>query len=111
MRGKIVTIGDIEIDFDSMEIRRAHITFQLTVLQLRVIRFLIDNPCSVLSREKIIRAGWPPKERKNLRGVDNCIVILRRILEEDPSHPIYLHTIHGVGYKFVPHPQTNMVSR
>ena len=35
------------------------------------------------------------------RTIDVHVLNLRRKLESDPSHPIYIKTVYGVGYKFV----------
>jgi DNA-binding winged helix-turn-helix (wHTH) protein len=42
----------------------------------------------------------------NGRTVDNAVGHLRRKLEDDPTHPAFLQTVHAVGYRFVPFPCT-----
>jgi len=39
------------------------------------------------------------------RAIDNFIVRLRRYIERDPSKPLHLLTIRGIGYEFVPNPK------
>jgi DNA-binding response OmpR family regulator len=34
--------------------------------------------------------------------VDNCIAKLRQKIESNPDCPVFIRTVHGVGYKFVP---------
>ena len=102
----VVVFGKVTIDFDRMEIRRSGQVIPLTALEFRILKFLVDNPHCVFSREELISAVWPERERVNGRTVDNFVVHLRRKLEKDPAHPAYLQTVYGVGYKFVPFPCT-----
>jgi DNA-binding response OmpR family regulator len=108
IRKRVEKIGKIEIDFDGMEIRRDGVSVQATSQLFRILRFLIDNPQRVFSRAELINAVWPAKtrfkQRKNYRTVDNYMVFVRRLIEDDVSHPTHIRTIYGAGYKFVPCP-------
>jgi DNA-binding response OmpR family regulator len=108
IRKRVEKIGNTEIDFDGMEICRAGVSVRATCHLFRILRFLIDNPYRVFSRAELISAVWPAdtrfKQRKNYRTVDNYMVFVRRLLEDDVSHPTYIRTIYGAGYKFVPCP-------
>lgn len=108
MKSKGVAIfGKIAIDFDRMEIRRSGRIMPATALEFRILKFFVHNPHHVFSREELLDAVWPERERVNGRTVDNFIGHLRRKLEEDPSHPAYLQTVYGAGYRFVPFPSTS----
>jgi DNA-binding response OmpR family regulator len=102
----VAVFGNVTIDFDRMEIRRSGQVTPLTALEFRILRFFVDNPHTVFSREELLSAVWPERKRVNGRTVDNFVVHLRRKLEEDPAHPACLQTVYGVGYKFVPFPRT-----
>ena len=67
-----------------------------------MLKFLVTRPELAISRQKLIAAVWPKKERSSHRTVDNHLARLRQKIENDPAHPIYLQTVYGVGYKFVP---------
>jgi DNA-binding response OmpR family regulator len=45
---------------------------------------------------------WRVHEDTDTRAIDNFIVRLRRYIEEDPSKPVHLVTVRGVGYRFLP---------
>jgi DNA-binding response OmpR family regulator len=62
----------------------------------------VENPERVLSRDELLNQVWGYECYPSTRTVDNHILKLRQKLEQDPSNPIYLRTIHGAGYKFVP---------
>ena len=99
---QIARFGELSLDFRRMELCRAHQPVVLTLQEFKVLKFLISRPEVVVSRQKLITAVWPKRERSSHRTVDNCIAKLRQKLEKDPAHPVYLRTVHGVGYKFVP---------
>jgi DNA-binding response OmpR family regulator len=109
MRAKrrVARFGDVEIDFDQMEIRRSDHIVSATILELRILNFFVENPFFVFSREDLIAAVWPKRKRSNGRTVDSFIVGLRRKLEKDPRRPVYLQTVYGRGYKFVPFPRVS----
>jgi DNA-binding response OmpR family regulator len=97
-----VVLGEIIIDFDRMEIFRAGQTVSATSLEFRLLKFFVDHPEYVFSREELIRAVWPERKRVNGRTVDNYISHLRRKLEQNPGIPTLFQTVYGTGYKFVP---------
>jgi DNA-binding response OmpR family regulator len=98
----VALFGAIEIDFDRMELSRSGRHIPATAKEFKVLEFLVSNPHFVYSREELIAAAWPRRRRTTARTVDNLIMLLRRKIEEDPTHPVYLQTVHGTGYKFVP---------
>jgi two-component system alkaline phosphatase synthesis response regulator PhoP len=98
----VVQFGEIVIDFDGMELRRSGHVIPATYLEFKLLRFFVDNPQFVFSREELIRAVWPKRRRRTRRGVDNSISNLRKKLERNPAQPVYFQTVHRAGYKFVP---------
>src|SRR5215472_3703622 len=94
--------GEIFLDFGKMQLWRADRRVYLTLQEFKVLKFLVSRPEMVLSRQKLVSSVWPKKERSSRRTVDNHIASLRRKIEQDPAHPVYLQTVRGVGYKFVP---------
>jgi DNA-binding response OmpR family regulator len=103
MKPKGVAIfAQITVDFDRMEIRDSGRIIPATAQEFRLLKFWIDNPEYVFTRDELLSAVWPVRERVNGRTVDNYIAHLRKKIEKDPSAPVYLRTVRGVGYKFVP---------
>jgi len=58
-----------------------------------------------VSRKAILEDVWDLHEDADTRAIDNFIVRLRRYIEREPSKPLHLLTIRGVGYQFVPNPK------
>lgn len=99
---EVARFGDLSLNFRKMELCRANHPVVLTLQEFKVLKFFISRPEEVVSRQKLITAIWPKRKRSSDRTVDNHIARLRRKIEKDPAHPVYLLTVHGVGYKFVP---------
>lgn len=100
-------IGNREIDFDSLEIRGPESTVHLTVMEADLLRYLLERPDRVISRKEILEEVWHVHSDTDTRPIDNFIVRLRRYLEPDPSSPVHLLTVRGVGYRMaLPGPES-----
>jgi DNA-binding response OmpR family regulator len=74
----------------------------LTPQEFRLLKYLIQNSHRVITREELLTSVWNEHNPSATRTVDNHVLRLRQKLEEDPAFPIYIRTVHAVGYKFVP---------
>jgi DNA-binding response OmpR family regulator len=93
------------IDFGKLELRVNGNTIQLTLMEADLLRHLIRNRGSIVSRKAILEEVWGLHEDTDTRAIDNFIVRLRRYIEDDPAEPKHLLTVRGVGYRFVPEPE------
>lgn len=98
----VLAFGDVEIDFTSMEARRAGKPVGMTAQEFKLLRFLSRSTDRVISREELLNEVWGYQNYPSTRTVDNHILRLRQKLEPDPAHPRYFVTVHSAGYKFVP---------
>ena len=89
------------IDFDNLELHSADGVIHLTLMEMKLLRFLIENEGRTVSRKTILEDVWNLQEDTDTRAIDNFIVRLRKYLEDDPSNPLIVRTVRGVGYKFV----------
>ena len=103
--------GEFCLDFKKMELSRADQPIALTLQQFKLLKFLVSRPQVVLSRQKLIGLVWPKRKRSSYRTVDNCISKLRQKIEGNPEEPVFIQTVHGVGYKFVPQERPRRSSR
>jgi two-component system, OmpR family, alkaline phosphatase synthesis response regulator PhoP len=94
------------VDFGKLELRYKQNVIQLTLMEAELFRYLIGNSERVVSRKQILEEVWDLREDTDTRAIDNFIVRLRRYIEDDPSRPRYLLTVRGVGYRFVPQPES-----
>jgi len=93
--------GDVEIDFRSAEVRRRGVRTELSAMEFKLLQFLIENRGAVHSRDHLLDAVWGYDATPSTRTVDVHIAWLRQKLEENPKHPKFIQTVHGLGYKFV----------
>jgi DNA-binding response OmpR family regulator len=98
----VARFGEFSLDFGKMQLCRAGQPVMLTLQEFKVLKFFLSRPEVVLSRPRLITAVWPRRKRMSYRTVDNCIAKLRQKIERNPTKPIHLLTVHGVGYRFVP---------
>jgi DNA-binding winged helix-turn-helix (wHTH) protein len=101
-RESVVRFGEVCVDFSSMEVSRCEENVPLTTLEFKLLKFLVQNAGRVLSRDEMLNEVWGYENYPGTRTVDNHILRLRQTLELDPAHLVHFHTVHGVGYKFVP---------
>jgi DNA-binding response OmpR family regulator len=99
---EVARFGEISLDFRKMELCRGGEAVGITLREFKVLKFLISRPKVVVSRQKLISSAWPKRKRASYRTVDNCIAKLRQKIERNPGRPLFIRTVHGVGYKFVP---------
>jgi DNA-binding response OmpR family regulator len=103
---QVSEFGEISLDFRKMELCRAGQPVEITLREFKVLKFLVSRPKIVVSRQKLINSAWPKRSRSSYRTVDNCIAKLRQKIESNPDCPVFIRTVHGVGYKFVPQDDT-----
>jgi len=93
--------GKVSIDFRRFEARRAGKILNMSRKEFGVLRLLAARAGEVVTRDELLDEVWGYDQYPTTRTVDNHIALLRTKLEEDPSKPRYLLTVHGVGYKLV----------
>ncbi len=72
----------------------------LSPKEFRILELFMSHPRRVWSREQLIERVWGPDFMGDSKTVDVHIRWLREKLETDPSHPEYLTTVRGFGYRF-----------
>jgi DNA-binding response OmpR family regulator len=100
-----VGFGDVQVDFARMQATRNGAQVVLTAHEFKLLRFFLDNPERVLTREELLNEVWGYNSYPSTRTVDNQILKLRQKLEPNPAQPVHFCTVHGAGYRFVPAPQ------
>jgi len=92
--------GNVSIDFRRAEVVRKNKAVELSAMEFKLLQFLIENPGTVHSRDSLLDAVWGYDATPTTRTVDVHIAWLRQKLEENPRHPKFIQTVHGLGYKF-----------
>lgn len=97
----IVSVNNRLIDFDNLELRSETDTIHLTLMEAKLLKYLIEHEGQAVARKTILEDVWDLHEDTDTRAIDNFIVRLRKYLEDKPNEPQILQTVRGVGYRFV----------
>ncbi len=92
---------DVVVDFRRYEARKGNKHLEMTRKEFGVLRSLAARSGEVVSRDELLNEVWGFEKYPSTRTVDNHVALLRSKLEDDPSNPRRVLTVHGVGYKLV----------
>jgi two-component system, OmpR family, alkaline phosphatase synthesis response regulator PhoP len=92
--------GGLQIDFTTYEVFARGKSIKLTLKEFELLRFLVQNPNRVLSRDQLLDRVWGGETFVTPRTVDVHIRRLRKAIEKEDSNPKWILTLRGVGYKF-----------
>lgn len=96
-----ISIGPFKINTTTREIYKGDKLLELKPKEFDLLKLFFTNPSRVFSRQYLLEQIWGYDYLGDTRTVDVHIRRLRQKIEDDPDNPIYIRTVHGVGYKFV----------
>jgi two-component system alkaline phosphatase synthesis response regulator PhoP len=99
--GAIYQFGPIRVDFRRAEVFRHRSPVALSAREFQLIKYFIEHRGATLSRKELLKEVWGYGGVASTRTVDVHVFTLRRKLETNPSHPQFIQTIMGLGYKFL----------
>jgi two-component system, OmpR family, response regulator ResD len=94
--------GDVQVDPVTREVTVADRPVTLTVREFDLLAFLVSHPRQVFSRGQLLRQVWEYSWLGDTSTVTVHVRRLRAKVEDDPSNPLRVQTVYGVGYRFVP---------
>lgn len=99
------TQGHYVFETFEVDLRRQVITkdgqeIHLTTHENAVLQYLVERTGTEVSRQELLEQVWGYAPTMQTRTVDNQILKLRKKIEESPSRPRYILTVHGIGYRF-----------
>jgi DNA-binding response OmpR family regulator len=92
--------GDLVVDFEKGQFQKSGHPASLTPNESRILAALIKYPGKVFTRDELIGIALDSEFEGYDRAIDSHIKNLRQKIEDDPKNPVYLLTVHGLGYKF-----------
>ncbi|MFF0549460.1 response regulator [Streptomyces sp. NPDC004311] len=95
-----VTTEDFTVDLIAKKVIRNDRSVRLTPTAWHLLEILITHPGRLISQRKLLLEVWGPTYSENTNYLRVYMAQLRRKLEADPSHPRYLITEPGMGYRF-----------
>jgi two-component system alkaline phosphatase synthesis response regulator PhoP len=98
--------GDAKINFKTYEISVKGKSTRLTQLQIKVLKFFINNEGVVVPRAKLLEEVWEMPGHMNTRAPDQVLRQLRKTFEPNPGNPVHFLTIRDAGYRFLRQPET-----
>ncbi len=90
------------IHFPSLQLTTPDKTIRLTLMEADLLRYLVLNQGRIISRKELLEQVWRVHEDTDTRAIDNFMVRLRRYIEDNPADPVFLETVRGIGYRFLP---------
>ena len=93
--------GNVTVDFRRYEARKEGRPVELTRKEFGLLRLLAARSGEAVTRDVLLNEVWGYDATPTTRTVDNHVASLRAKLEDTPSAPRHLFTVHGVGYKWV----------
>ncbi len=100
--GERLEFDGLTLDTETREVRKAGEELKLTAKEFDLLWFLASNPRRVFSRDQLMSRVWGYEAALDTGTVTVHMRRLREKIEDAPSHPRFLQTVWGVGYRFVP---------
>lgn len=98
---KIVT-GGFMLDFERARFEKNGQAIELSKTEARLLQLLFTNKGQTLTRERALSLIWPDgTEYVDENALSVAVRRLRSKLENDPSNPQFIKTVHGIGYKWL----------
>jgi DNA-binding response OmpR family regulator len=94
-------IGDVRLDPARHEVTHTGSPVELTRKEFELLRLLMQNAGAVVSREQLIEDIWDVNWFGPTKTLDVHVSALRKKLGDDSAAPRYVHTVRGVGFRFV----------
>jgi DNA-binding response OmpR family regulator len=104
--GRIARIGSCQVDLPTGEVTDADGERRLLAeKEALILRLLVERAGELVARDEILERVWGYEVSPSTRTLDGLVARLRKLLEPDPERPRYLHTVRGLGYRYLPEGQ------
>lgn len=99
-KGEIIQAGGLTLSLGKRCVIRGNRELKLNPKEFELLKVFMRSPGRVLSRKFLMKKVWKTDYMGDTRTLDVHIRWMREKIEEDPSSPLYLRTVRGVGYRF-----------
>jgi len=96
------TFSNIQVNLRKRILSKGPKEYRLTTHEAGVLSYLMENKGKNVTRDELLQQVWGYAPNMTTRTVDNQILKLRKKIEETPSDPRHILTVHGTGYRFEP---------
>jgi two-component system, OmpR family, response regulator RegX3 len=95
-----IVVGDVILNSRTWSVVRGERAVDVTRREFELLRLLMMHAGTVLTREHLMEEVWDPNWFGPTKTLDVHISSLRKKLGDDPTDPVYIHTVRGVGFRF-----------
>jgi two-component system response regulator RegX3 len=95
----VFSIGQLRVDTGMHRVTRGDRVIDMSAREFDILRLLAEAAGRVVERQQLFANVWGPTFYGDERALDVYIRMIRKKIEPDPSRPIFLHTVRGVGYR------------
>lgn len=99
--GDVIHYKDLILDPGKMQVSQAEKIIELSVLEFKLLHFLMKNPGRVFSRKQLMNEIYDSQTFVYDRTIDAHIKNLRKKMKDDPKKSRYIYSVFGVGYKLL----------
>lgn len=103
-RQTVIEVGDLRIEPSDALVSVKGEPVKLRLKEFQLLVALASRPGLLCTRQKLAEEVWGYKFLPSSRTIDVHIRRVRQMVE-DPSDFLYIHTVHGMGYRFEPSPK------
>jgi two-component system, OmpR family, KDP operon response regulator KdpE len=96
---RVVTIGELSIDFAARTVKHAGEEIHLTPIEFDLLRVLVQHRGKLVTHRQLLHEVWGPGYEDEAHYLRVHIAHMRAKLEPEPSRPRYIVTDPGVGYR------------
>ena len=97
----VYRFGDVELNFGRYQARKRGQALELSPREFGMLRYFVQHRGETVTRDQLLDEVWGYDNFPLTRTVDNHIARLRQKIEENPSEPHHIITVHRIGYKFL----------
>lgn len=98
---KILHLENLKIDFSHFKVIKDNAEIDLTSIEADILKFLYSRNGEVIARDELLDKIWGYEQYPTTRTIDNHILKLRKKIEDDLTHPRYILSVYGEGYRFI----------
>jgi two-component system, OmpR family, KDP operon response regulator KdpE len=95
----VITVGDLSIDLADRRVSRDGEQIHLTPIEFDILRELAHHAGKLVTQRQLLQTVWGPGYDLETHYLRVHVAHIRAKIEPDPSHPSYLITEPGVGYR------------
>ncbi|MNN91792.1 Transcriptional regulatory protein WalR [compost metagenome] len=95
----VISLRGLTVDLDSFSVLRNGEEVKLTAKEFHILKLFVSSPGRVFTKAQIYALVWEDEYYGDENVINVHMRRLREKIEDDPSHPEYIKTLWGIGYK------------